>query len=145
MMFMCETETIQLVVVGSVATSTSPKRSLTVLFLFLFLYHCYVGQTKPTHRMLKFKDKHKTYLCVLGNYLTLLFRWRLSFRGGLPFRVDQITERKSLLMYNTPSYTRFYNSVQKKCHLETRKEPFPQLGGKSNEKSCIFHHTHFTF
>lgn len=94
--------------------------------------------------MLKLKDKHKNCLCVIGNYLTPLFRWRLPFRGGFSFRVDQtteITEKKSLLIDNTPSLTKLYNTVQKKCHLETRKESFPQPGGKSNEESCIFHHT----
>lgn len=129
-MFMWRTNVRQLGVGRSVVKNTSPERSLDS-FSSSSIITIYVGQTKPTCRMLTFKDKHKTYLCPLGNYLTPLFRWRPSFRGVLSFRVDQtteITERKSWLMYHIPSCTRFYSSFPPNCHPEIRKEPLPQLG-----------------
>lgn len=98
------------------------KFSYPLLPLPLPFYHYSVGQTKPICKMLKFKDKHKNFFSVTGNYLTPLFRWRSPFRGTFSFRPDQsaeITERKSfLLMYNTPLLTQFYNTVQKNFTLK---------------------------
>lgn len=138
-MFLCEADVRWLGVVAFVANSTLQIKVSYPPFHLHFCHYC-VSQTKPICKMLKFKDKHNC-LCVIGNYLTPLFRWRPTFRGGFSFRVHQtieITGRKCTTgTYNTWSLTKFYNIVQK-CHLETRKESSSQLGGKSNEKSHIY-------